>query len=254
MCTSSEWGARCSAPCAGANGEDDMNDLQGFWRLPVWVESSGFSRGTDGFNTDCMGGCTVKGLMPEHKYLLCPLDRLPRDDRSVASEAVGTLTGPHAWQGFSSGLYTNLRFTLYEKRYRHTIGLFLRNSPITAAIIFISQWLSTSYLLKKKRARNSTNGNILQHSGRIRVQHAVRVAAWARPLITPSGTLFCVKATAALYLVSILISLSPVWWGNVHRGQPRDKEGDTERRRERTLAREEKIRGEINVTRTRELY
>lgn len=38
-----------------------MNDLQGLWGLPVWAESSGFSRGTDGFNTDCMGGMYCKG-------------------------------------------------------------------------------------------------------------------------------------------------------------------------------------------------
>lgn len=102
------WGdAGGSALCAGASGGDDMNHLQGFWRLSVWVESSGFSRGTDGFNTDCMGGCSVKAAMPEHEQLLCPLDGLPRENRRAASEVVGTLTGPHAWRGFSSGSHTN---------------------------------------------------------------------------------------------------------------------------------------------------
>lgn len=103
---------------------------------------------------------------------------------------------------------------------------------------------------KKKKKHNYPNGNILQRI----------VAKNSGP--TTRGQSGCLGQTfdhairhlAALYLVSILISLSLVWWGNVHRGQPRDKEGDTERWRERTLAREEKIRGKINVTRTRELY
>lgn len=81
--------ACCSALYAGGlNAVDDVHDLQGCWGLPVWVESSGSSRGTDGFNTNCM--VDVVSSMPEHWWLPCPLDQLPQEDCSAASEVVYT--------------------------------------------------------------------------------------------------------------------------------------------------------------------
>lgn len=74
-----------------AKGEDDIHDLQGFWRLPVWVESSGFDRGTDGFNSDCM---VMYCKESDAKALVASVPvQLPREDCSAAAEVVGTLTG-----------------------------------------------------------------------------------------------------------------------------------------------------------------
>lgn len=79
-------------------------------------------------------------------------------------------------------------------------------------------------------------------------------------LIMPSTTLLCVKPTTGI-LFDINLNFSLAFQGeNVHRGQPRDIERDTEcergreREKEQRKVEEKEIRGKINVTRTRELY
>lgn len=181
-----------------------------------------------------------------------PIGSFAREDCSAASEVVGTLTGSEAWQGF-------FNLDCIQTCIKHFVGKKMHKKKIQKLLLCCCNSMHFRLTFKFLFAIKGVCvwrgvGNMLQPSGRIQVQHTVRVAAWVRPLITRSGTSYCVKATAALYLVSILISLSLVWWGNVHRGQPRDKEGETEGWRERTLVREEKIRGKINVTRTGELY
>lgn len=234
-CSSREWAARRSTLCAGANGEDDINDLQGFLEAPRlgWIVLAPAVELMDLIPTAWWMYC--KESDAKAPVASAPVRSVspPREDCSAASEVVGTLTGSHAWQWFSSGFYANLRFRFCEKGYRHIISLLEILKLLLQLYSFYCDLIS--FLLKIKRTY--ANGNVLQHGRRIQVQHAVGVAAWARPLITPSDT----SPHYIWYQSSFLSALCGVeMFTGVSQGTKREMPSVGER----TLAREEKIRGE----------